>query len=53
MAKTELIESLNKTLGELVVFKGKELISRGEWGEINFEDIRTDVETVCNLISVL
>lgn len=53
MAKHQLIESLKKSLAELAAFKDKELISRSDWGAINFKDIQTDVEMVCNLVSAL
>jgi len=43
MAKKETVQPLTKLLQEMLNYKVDDLVSRTDWGSINFENAREDL----------
>lgn len=53
MITQELIKELKERLGSLTSYENKELFKRQEWGAINFEQAKADIDSALYLATVL
>ncbi|MDN7134915.1 hypothetical protein [Pseudidiomarina terrestris] len=53
MAKEETVAPLNETIQRTLEFKTDELVTRNDWGSINFEDAREDLDRIFAIIKHL
>ena len=53
MAKENLIRELDKEVELLLSLKDKDLVTRDEWGSINFSDIQSDIDIIFEIASSL
>ena len=53
MAKEETVKSLQEAIAEAIRFKEKEMVSRPEWGTINFQKAEAVFERIYNIIDPL
>ncbi|MYJ78642.1 MAG: hypothetical protein F4047_10980 [Caldilineaceae bacterium SB0670_bin_27] len=49
MATNELVNALTKELETVLKYADTQLVSRPEWGTINFENARADIETALSI----